>query len=273
MKRARIVVLGIAIVAAGAAAFLANGMMGGKPKTIVKQQKIDTVEVLVARADIRLGDSIKDKDFKWQTWPKEAVTDGYITKAGKPNAEAELAGAIARAQFLQGEPIKEQKLIKANEGGVMAAILPAGMRAISTKITEETSAGGFILPNDRVDVVVTRKVRGRDSRQEQHVSETLFRNVRVLAIGQDIDTTLKDGKKAGGKGASTATLELTPSQAETLALAQQMGDIQLTLRSLAEAKDNNGVGPEGGESAFKVEQSNAVKVLRYGSWSRAYGVK
>ncbi len=272
MKQARLIVMAIAVVAAGAAAFLANGMIA-RPKTIVKQQKVDTINVLVAKADIRLGDSVKVTDLKWQAWPKEAATEGYINQTEHPNATADFAGSVARAQFLSGEPIREQKLIKANEGGVMAAILPAGMRAISTKITEETSAGGFILPSDRVDVVVTRKVRSRDSRQEQHVSETLFRNVRVLAIGQDIDTTLKDGKKAGGKGASTATLELTPNQAETLALAQQMGEIQLTLRSLAESRGTSADGPEGGESAFQVEQSNAVKVLRYGSWSRAYGVK
>ncbi|MEZ5776259.1 MAG: Flp pilus assembly protein CpaB [Hyphomicrobiaceae bacterium] len=268
MKRARMVVLGIAVLAAGAAAFLANGMTG-KPRTKVVKTQVDTVQVLVAKGEIRLGDSVKATDFAWMDWPSAAATTGYITKAGKPNAMSDLTGAIARAPFLPGEPIKEQKLIKANEGGVLAAILPAGMRAISTKIAEDTAAGGFILPNDRVDVIVTRKVRGKDNRADQHISDTLFRNVRVLAIGQDIE--VKDGKKTAS--AKTATLELSPSQAETLALAQEMGDIRLTLRSLEETRGLATQGPEGGEGAFRAEQSTSVKMLKYGAWSRAYGVK
>ena len=163
--------------------------------------------------------------------------------------------------------MNQAKIVKAGEGGVLAAILPAGMRAISTKINEESAVGGFILPADRVDVLVTRKVRGRDGRQEQTVSDTLFKNVRVLAIGQEIET--KDGKMvATGK---TATLELSPNQAETLALAQAMGDISLTLRSLQE--NQKGANAEGDASAFEPDNTNAVRMLRYGEWSRAYGVK
>lgn len=267
MKRARLLVFGVAIAAAGAAAMLANGMLS-RPKTKVVETTVGTVDVLVAKSEIRLGDAVKAADFRWQAWPQEAATAGYITRSSKPDAMADLAGAIARAPFLPGEPIKELKLIKANEGGVLAAILPAGMRAISTKISEDSAAGGFILPNDKVDVLVTRKVRGKDGRQEQTVSDTLFTNVRVLAIGQEIE--IKDGKKvATGK---TATLELAPGQAQTLALAAAMGDISLTLRSLEDSTNAAGLAA-GGEGAFKQsEQSNGVKMLRYGTWSRAYGV-
>lgn len=264
MKRARMIVLGIAVAAAGGAALLANGLL--KPSKQVVKVNLDTVQVLVAKADLHLGDSLKSGDLKWQEWPKEAATKGYIVQAEKPNAMADYTGAIVRANFLAGEPVKDSKVIKKGDGGVMAAILPAGMRAISTAIREETAAGGFILPNDRVDVIVTRKARGQKG--EQHVSDTLFRNVRILAIGQELD--VRDDKKKTTI-AKTATLELNPQQAEALALAKSMGDISLVLRSLA---DQIGAGqqPEGGEGAFKVEQSSTVRVLRYGSWSRASGV-
>ena len=264
----------VAAVAAGAAAFLANGFLG-KPTVKVVNQNINTNDVLVAATDLELGRVIKAADLKWQPWPKEASgSPGYVTKANKPNAMQDFVGSIARVPFLAGEPIKETKLVKANQGGVMAAILPAGMRAISTKIDPASSAGGFILPNDRVDVIVTRKLRGKDSRGEQVVSDTLFRNVRVLAIGQDIE--IKDGKKVAN--GSTATLELTPQQSETLALAKTMtgsggpnGEISLTLRSLADSTSANAQGPEGGEG-FKPQQASGVRMLRYGSWTRAYGV-
>jgi len=169
---------------------------------------------------------------------------------------------VARAPFIAGEPIKEQKLIKISEGGVMAAILPAGMRAISTPIREETAAGGFILPNDRVDVILSHKMRVGS--KEEPVSEAVLRNVRVLAIGQEIEN--KDGEKvATGK---TATLELTPRQADGLALAQSMGELSLSLRSLADAT------PGQAETAAKIGDANgsSVKFLKYGVPSRTFGI-
>jgi pilus assembly protein CpaB len=262
-------VFAIAIVAAGLAAMLANGFLGGvRTKTRTVEKEINTVDVLVARKEIGLGERVKAADIGWQPWPQDAVTaKGYISKATQPNAENDYVGAIARTSFLPNEPLNQAKVVKAGDGGVLAAILPAGMRAISTKITEESAVAGFILPADRVDVIVTRKVRGRDGRQEQTVSDTLFRNVRVLAIGQEIST--QDGKMvAVGK---TATLELSPAQTETLALAQAMGDVSLTLRSLAE--NRKGLNAEGDDSAFKPDNTNSVRMLRYGEWSRAYGVK
>jgi len=144
----------------------------------------------------------------------------------------------------------------------MAAILPAGMRAISTPIREETAAGGFILPNDRVDVLLSHKMRVGN--KEEPVSEAVLRNVRVLAIGQALEN--KDGEKvATGK---TATLELTPRQTEILALAQSMGEISLSLRSLADAT------PGQAETGAKLGDGNSgsVKFLKYGVPSRAFGV-
>jgi pilus assembly protein CpaB len=228
MKRARVIVLAIAITAAIAAAWIARSIVSSEPEVRQVEKTVGVTDVLVAAKDINLGDSVRSDDFKWQQWPVEGVTPGLITKDAEPNAPSDLSGAVARAPFIAGEPIKDQKLIKISEGGVMAAILPSGMRAISTPIREETAAGGFILPNDRVDVILSYKMRV--GRKEEPVSEAVLRNVRVLAIGQALEN--KDGEKvATGK---TATLELTPRQAEVLALAQSMGEISLSLRSLAD---------------------------------------
>jgi pilus assembly protein CpaB len=226
------------------------------------EKTVGATDVLVAATAINLGDSVRGDDLKWQQWPVEGVTPGLITRNARPDAPTELSGAVARAPFIVGEPIKEQKLIKISEGGVMAAILPSGMRAISTPIREETAAGGFILPNDRVDVILSHKMRV-GSREEQ-ASEAVLRNVRVLAIGQEIEN--KDGEKvATGK---TATLELTPRQAEVLALAQSMGEISLSLRSLADT------APGQSEATAKIGDaySNSVKFLKYGVPSRTFGV-
>lgn len=266
MNRARLIVLAIAFAAAGGAAFIAKKMTGSPEIRTVEVNTAETVEVLVANKHIRLGDSVQSGDLKWQSWPKQAAVSGYVTRASSPKAISNYSGSIARAPFLEGEPIKEQKLIKASEGGVMAAILPSGMRAISTPIREETAAGGFILPNDRVDVLVTRRLR--QGQREEHISETALRNVLVLAIGQNIE--MKDGKKvANGK---TATLELSPNQAETLALAQSMGEISLSLRSLTDAAPGGRSGPQSGDHRLKGDRGSSIKILKYGVQTRAFGV-
>jgi len=262
MKRARVVVLAIAFTAALGAAWIAKKIVGAPREVQQVDRTVGATDVLVAAAAINLGDSVRADDLKWQEWPVEGVTPGLITRDAQPDAPNKLSGALARAPFIAGEPIKEQKLIKASEGGVMAAILPSGMRAISTPIREETSAGGFILPNDRVDVLLSHKMRVGN--KEEPVSEAVLRNVRVLAIGQEIEN--KDGEKvATGK---TATLELTPRQADILALAQSMGDISLSLRSLADS------APGQAETGTKLGDANSgsVKFLKYGVRSRAFGV-
>jgi pilus assembly protein CpaB len=226
------------------------------------EKTVGAVDVLVAAKDINLGDSVGGGDVKWQQWPLEGVTPGLITKTADPDAPQNLSGAIARATFIAGEPIKEQKLIKVSEGGVMAAILPAGMRAISTPIREETAAGGFILPNDHVDVILSRTVKVGN--KDDKVSETILRNIRVLAIGQTLEQQ-GDDKVATGK---TATLELTPRQTEILALAQSLGEISLSLRSLADAT------PTQSEPTAKIGDaySGSVTILKYGVSTRVFGL-
>src|SRR4051812_20412016 len=232
MKAARIVVLVVAVAAGGLAALLAS--RGDEPPPApAAATPIDTVEVLVAKSDIPLGHSVGAAEMQWQLWPVAAASPVFVRKTEKPNAIEELSGAIARAPFVAGEPLRENKLIKANGSGYMAAVLDKGMRAISTEISPETGAGGFILPNDRVDVILSRRDQEaqRATGIESHTSETILNNIRVLAIDQTLGE--KDGQKVViGK---TATLELAPRQAESLALSRQLGTLSLALRSLADA--------------------------------------
>jgi pilus assembly protein CpaB len=233
MKAARVVVLGVAVVAGGLAAVMAGRQAPVQaPQAPAPVAKLDTTEVLVAKVDIGIGQSVSPSDMQWQTWPVAAAGSYFIRKNDRPGALEELAGSIARAPMVAGEPMREAKLIKADGSGFMAAILPSGMRAVSTEISPETGAGGFILPNDHVDVILSRRDREaeKSSGHDSFVSETILNNIRVLAIDQTVQE--KDGQKVVvGK---TATLELAPRQAETLALARQLGTLSLALRSLAD---------------------------------------
>src|SRR5689334_12023528 len=235
MKAARVVVLTVAVAAGGVAALLA-GRSERPAQQNTAAPKFDTVDVLVAKSDITRGQTLSPADVSWQAWPASVAGGNFIRKTDQPQAVDNLNGMIARLPFVAGEPIREAKLVNAKGSGFMAAILPQGMRAVSTQISPETGAGGFILPNDRVDVIMTP--RGRDNASTaSHFSETILRNIRVLAIDQNVEE--KNGQKVVvGK---TATLELKPGQAETLALAQQNGTLSLALRSIADssAEDSN----------------------------------
>jgi pilus assembly protein CpaB len=234
MKAARLVVLVVAVAAGGVAALLA-GRSGEEapPPAPVATTRIDTVDILVAKVDIPLGRGVSAQDMQWQVWPVQAASPSFIRRSDRPDAIEALTGAIARGPFVAGEPMREGKLIKANGSGYMAAVLGKGMRAISTEISPETGAGGFILPNDHVDVILSRRERDAEkaASAESHSSETIMMNIRILAIDQTLGE--KDGQKVViGR---TATLELTPLQAEQLALSRQLGTLSLALRSLADA--------------------------------------
>jgi pilus assembly protein CpaB len=228
---------------------------------VVREEvQTNTTQVLVAKTEIGLGHITSAENFRWQDWSQSSVGPQYIQRSARPNAISDFADAVARSPMLPGEPITALKLVKAGDGGVLAAILPAGMRAISTRIKEETAAGRLILPNDRVDVILTQRRRGRGG-GEDSVSDTLFRNIRVLAIGQLIEA--KEGKKLAE--GNTATLELTPTQAEELSAANSKGEISLSLRSIADMQKRD-------EPTAQKERGDSVKILKYGVRSRAYGV-
>jgi len=257
MKPARIVVLLIALAAGGVAALLAG--RSDPPPAVVQAPvaPLETVDVLIAASDIGLGTTVSANEMRWQTWPAAAAGSNFIRKNDRPDAVNQLSGSIARSPFLAGEPIREARLIKGPGSGYMAAILPSGMRAISTDVTPETGAAGFILPNDRVDVILTRRDREAEKAAgvEVHSSETILTNVRVLAIDQNVE------EKAGQRVVvgKTATLELTQRQAETLVLSRTMGQLSLALRSLVDASGNNDTPSEdrGG-------RRGGINVVRYG---------
>ncbi len=227
MKPARIVVLVIALAAGGIAALLAGRSDPPPPVQQAPVAPLETVDVLVAASDIGLGNTVSGNELRWQTWPAAAAGANFIRRNDRPDAINQLAGSIARSPFFAGEPIREAQLIHAKGSGYMAAILPSGMRAISTDVTPETGAAGFILPNDHVDVILSRRDREAEKAAgvEVHTSETILSNVRVLAIDQTVEE--KGGQRVVvGK---TATLELSQRQAETLVMSRQMGTLSLAL--------------------------------------------
>jgi pilus assembly protein CpaB len=256
MKAARLVVLSVALAAGGAAALLVGGGSDKKPAPPPPPAAtLDTVDVLIAKSDIDMGTAVKPGDFQWQAWPAASTGSSHILRKERPNAIEELAGSITRVPFSAGEPIRDGKLIKANGSGFMAAILPSGMRAVSTEISPETGAGGFILPNDRVDVILSRRDKNADNHRngDSSSTETILSNVRVLAIDQTVEE--KGGQRVVvGK---TATLELTPRQAETLALSRQLGILSLALRSLLDANKT-------AEISDDADRKGAINTVRYG---------
>jgi pilus assembly protein CpaB len=257
MNKARIVVLAVAVGAGGIAAYLASGSDNSKPAPAEPVAQLQTVDVLVAKSDIGLGQTVAPEDMQWQTWPAATASNTFIRRNERPDATTQIAGSIARAPFIAGEPIREPKLVRANGSGFMAAILPTGMRAVSTEISPETGAGGFILPNDRVDVILTRREKNvaLPGAPDVVVSEIILPNVRVLAIDQAPKE--KDGQNTVvGK---TVTLELKPEQAETLARARQTGTLSLALRSIA---DLNVVENVTDDQAPK--RGETINVVRYG---------
>ncbi len=255
MNVARIVVLAIALSAGGVAAYLASGTDGKPTAPAEPVAQLKTVDVLVAKSDIGLGQTLTPNDMVWQSWPASAASNSFIRRSDRPDATNQIAGSIARAAFIAGEPIREAKLVKADGSGFMAAILPSGMRAVSTEISAETGAGGFILPNDRVDVLLTRRLKNvaNPSGPDIVLTEIALSNVRVLAI----DQAPKEKEGTNSVIGRTVTLELKPEQTAILATSRQAGTLSLALRSIA---DLNQVEV----SSSDQHQRIGINVIRYG---------
>ncbi|MCA6123209.1 Flp pilus assembly protein CpaB [Bradyrhizobium sp. WSM 1704] len=260
MNTARILVLAIAGCAGLAALYLASGN-DEKPAPAPAVVQLPTVDILVAKSDIGLGQSLKPEDLQWQTWPAATASTSFLRRDTNAEAIRDVTGSIARAPFIQGEPIREQKLVKSDGSGFMAAILPSGMRAVSTEISPETGAGGFILPNDRVDVLLSKREKNPDRSGADIVnSEVILTNVRVLAI----DQAPKEKDGANALVGKTVTLELKPEQTETLARARQSGVLSLALRSIADVN-----APEVRTEDNHSKRGETVNVIRYGVASQA----
>lgn len=266
MSKMRGLMFVLAIGSAIMAGLMAKGFIGKKQEVqAIEQPVLKTVDVLFAGKDVLMGDRFGPGTLVWKSWPQDNVLPSMITKDAKPDALTELEPARARLALYEGEAILEKKIVRPGAGGFMSAILPKGMRAISVAISSRSSAGGFILPDDRVDVILTKKINGKDSTTIK--SETVITNVRVLAVNQQYRQAAEGDAVTVEKG-ETATLELTQPQTEVMALVESSGELSLSLRSIAE-NDGKNMETEGPQLAGKYT-GNAKRVgtdtliVRYG---------
>jgi pilus assembly protein CpaB len=257
MNTQRLVVLGLAVVAAGGAALLVRGMLGGgTPQVSAKAAPIVAMsEVLVAGSNLEPGQALKPELVRWQKWPTASVDASFITHEAAGSEENAVKGTVVRAPILTGQPIVTTAIVHGDQSGFMAATLSDGMRAVSITISADSGAGGFILPNDRVDVIVTRKPEGNAARG---FAKTLVSNLRVLAVDQTYRQE-KDTRTVVGK---TATVEVTPEQAEIIAGASVGGVLSLALRPLADSNVANADDPSRRRRSANAD--GPVSVIRYG---------
>ncbi|MBW7850082.1 MAG: Flp pilus assembly protein CpaB [Rhodospirillales bacterium] len=224
---------------AGTAAFMVKRYLDGQAAQTVQpaEPSLATEQVLVVSRDIGAGAVLIEDDLRYEEWPKAVVDRRFVVRPGVgEDPKRQFVGATARRALAAGEPITGNAVFRQDEAGFMSGMLSPGMRAVSIALTPTNSVAGFIGPGDRVDVVLGLEMRGSHN-EKLHTAEVLFSNVRVLAI----DTRLKAEGPAPGK---TATIEVTPEQAESIITAGAMGSLYLVLRSLsqepAEAEDKNG---------------------------------
>jgi pilus assembly protein CpaB len=281
----------IILVAAAAAAILLTVIVGRlvshkpAPPPVAAAPVKPVTRVVVAAHDLPVGERLTTQDLTWQLWPLEAVNPAFITDgktvdgaatgaaatvASQTNRVAAdavtaatgghspmdaLLGAIVRAPILANEPVTNSKLVRGGEGGYMAVVLHPGMRAIAIPVSVNTGAGGFILPGDRVDLLQARAGDTGSGGQRTFSVSTLLHNIRVLAIDQSSQTPKGAAQSMVG---AVATLEVSPADAETVALAKAQGEIVLTLRSYADSR-----GPSGGALAGPVKVGT-VRIIRNG---------
>lgn len=250
MRLARGLILLLALLSAAGAALLTQKAMraGARPGAPAKPEMAD---ILVAARAIAVGETVGADQVRWRPWPREALPEGAIPRPPGPGGLPPIPPSALRFALLEGEPISASKFIRPEEGSALAALLAPGMRAVSVAITEETAAGGFVQPGDRVDVVVARRA-GEVGRAAGR-ADIVLRHVKVLAIGK----TLHGKSGAGGR---TATLELAPADAGRVIAAQSGGEIALALIGTGDVAHTEGAGAPGGA----IDTSGEVKVMKYG---------
>ena len=262
MRPARILLLLVALIAGGLAAFLAT-RGGNAPQTVVQTISVPQhteTQVLVAKSQIGVGQRLDAASVEWQDWPQSAVRPEYITSAKSPDAPAKIAGAVARFEIFDGEPILDAKLAHTDQG-YLSAVLDPGMRGVSISISPAAGSGGFIIPNDRVDVVLTNSSSG------QPTTHVVLSDVKVLAIGTRLGQTGKTGAPANPDDPKSqvftsdaiATLELTPAQAQTLMTASASGKLSLVLRSVADF-----AAPTTRLASTTTADDQQIRIIRFG---------
>lgn len=247
MSPMRLIILAVALIAAIAAAFLVRGIANQQPATAVGPaqtvEKIVEVEVsqqkvLVAKTDLKVGTLLTPDEFRWANWPESTINPAYYTQDVAPDSMEELTGSVVRSAMYADEPIMPQKIVQKGDTGFMAALLNPGMRAMTIEISPESASAGFILPDDRVDIILTELIEysGDEDLPPQLITHTIMENTRVIAI----DQTFGDVDGIPTLTGSTATMEISQEQAELLANSQRSGTLSLTLRSAADAGFNDG---------------------------------
>lgn len=286
MNTQRVLVLGVAALAAGAAALLARGLLGGgteKVKAAPPSPRIVMAQVLVASNYLQPGVALSPSSVRWQAWPKSIVDPSFIVKTRGEDIAAIVQGTVARSQMVAGEPVTTKKIVHGNTAGLMAGMVQDGMRAVSIGISTETGAGGFILPNDHVDVVVTSEIT---SNPKRYKSRTILTGVRVLAV----DQTYREDSGQKVVIAKTATLELNPVQVEQVERGLAMGTVSLALRPLddsgvntqtaqtpttgtkpSSAIDQDSAGKPAQQQQQQQPDGDAVTIINYGQVSGAQG--
>lgn len=262
MRMSRVLLLLVALIAGGLAAFLATRGGDAPPPTPVGPDSPTVIEearaqVLVATAPIGVGERLSEKNMGWIDWPQNAVREDYIQQAAMPEALTDMQGTVARFEIFEGDPIRQNKLIRTDQG-YLSAVLDKGMRGVSVSVPADSASGGFVVPNDHVDVVLTRGTA------QGQVSETIVSNVRVLAINARLGEIGASGGTEDDPAnprsevfadTAIATLELDPIQAETVINATSLGKLSLALRSIVDftrtADDN-------------AQRNAPIKVIRYG---------
>ncbi len=235
----RILVLLLAVAVAGVTAIYARSWIDNqqRPVTVIAAPQPvaeHAVEILVADIDLSAGQFVKPQNIRWQRWPDDDVPDSYIVR-GESEKES-VVGAVVRRGIVAGQPITDTIVVKPGDRGFLAAVLAPGMRAVSVPINATSGNSGLIFPGDRVDMILTQTLDDANGDTTRRVSETVLDNIRIIAMGAEISDSPKEGKNHAK--ARTATLEVTPRQAESVALVTELGKLSLSLRSLASISED-----------------------------------
>jgi len=234
MDRKKLVLLLGALVIAIGTAMAARSMFAGAsaPQAAAAPQEPEGPKVLVAQRALPVGTIITADAVAYQLWPKEMVQDAYFID-GESDMNT-LLGTVVRHPITAGEPVTQGSLVAPGDRGFLAAALGPGMRAVTVPVSAKTGVGGFVFPGDRVDLVLTQTVKGEDDGAPLKASETILKNIRVLATDQSTETTHTPDGKTVVRAFRTVTLEVTPKIAEKVAVAQTIGTLSLSLRSIAD---------------------------------------
>ena len=236
MDRKKLVLLLGALVVAIGTALAARSMFAGAATPQVEAAAPAPVaqgpKVLVAKRALPVGTIITADAVGYQLWPQEMVQDAYFIE-GEANLD-KLLGTVVRFPITAGQPVTHGGLVAPGDRGFLAAALAPGMRAITVPVSAKTGVGGFVFPGDRVDTMLTQTVDGGDGGAALNTTETILRNLRVLATDQSTETTTTPDGKTEVRAVRTVTLEVTPRIAEKIEVAQTIGTLSFTLRSIAD---------------------------------------